>query len=82
MLTTDETVGCTCCFIRRFFGFAAGEQTLTFGPPAAESGLTIAEFIAAVKTGGSARPGSRAGGADRGLPAGVPVGLEEDAGRK
>lgn len=38
MLTVDETVECTSCFIRRFFGFAA------------ESGLTIAEFIAAVKT--------------------------------
>lgn len=49
MLTTDEAVECTCCFIRRFFGFAADEQTLAFVRRAAESGLTIAEFIAAVK---------------------------------
>ena len=50
MLTVDETVECTSCFIRRFFGFTAGEQTLAFTRRAAESGLTIAEFIAAVKT--------------------------------
>lgn len=50
MLTVDETVECTSCFIRRFFGFTAGEQTLAFVRRAAESGLTIAEFIAAVKT--------------------------------
>ena len=50
MLTVDETVECASCFIRRFFGFAAGEQTLAFFRKAAESGLTIAEFIAAVKT--------------------------------
>lgn len=47
MLTVDETVECAGCFIRRFFGFAAGEQTLAFIRRAAESGLTIAEFIAA-----------------------------------
>ena len=50
MLTVDETVECASCFIRRFFGFAPGEQTLAFTRRAAESGLTIAEFIAAVKT--------------------------------
>lgn len=68
MLTTDETVGCTCCFIRRFFGFGGrASRRSPLVRRAAESGLTIAEFIAAVKTGGSARPGSRAGGADRGF---------------
>lgn len=50
MLTVDETVECAGCFIRRFFGFEAGEQTLVFIRKATESGLTIAEFIAAVKT--------------------------------
>lgn len=50
MLTTDETVQCTSCFIRRFFGFEADTDVLAFIRKAAENGLTIAEFIAAVKT--------------------------------
>ena len=49
MLSIDETASCAECFFRRYFGAEPDEGMREFIRKAAESGLTIAEFIAAVK---------------------------------